>query len=338
MNFTEVDKLLTTDKNICITAHYRPDGDAIGSSMGLYHFLKNKGCENVRVVMPSDFAKNLKWVVDANKIVIHNPDSVKARKAIAKADILFCLDYNEPKRVGGLEEDLVNAKAIKILIDHHPNPDKEFAQHIFSDISYSSTCEMIHFFIENTGNAHLYNQTIAECLYMGILTDTGGFRYATSKRLMETAGYLLEVGVNDSFIINKVFDSNPVDKIMFMGHCLGNQMEVLRNLRTSIIYATEKDFERFNYQPGFTDGIVNQALGIENIVCSVFVSPDKNFTKLSFRSKGNFAVNEIAKKYFNGGGHRNAAGGRSEVSVTETIVKLKTILQEYKDDLLTTKR
>lgn len=338
MNFKAVKQLLDTNNKFCITAHYRPDGDAIGSSMGLFLLLKELGCENVKVVMPSDFAKNLKWIKEVDKVAIFPKNKEDVKNAIDNADVLFCLDFNEPKRVADLETWIRTSKAKKILIDHHPNPDHDFADHVFSDISYSSTCEMIHHFIINTELENYYTADIANSLYTGILTDTGGFRYATSSRLMKTAAYLLEQGADDTSIINHVFDSNPMEKMLFLGHCLANRMEYLPQLRTAIIYATKNDFYKFKHEAGFTDGIVNQPLSIDNMICSIFVSPGDGFTKLSFRSKGDFAVNAIASEYFNGGGHKNAAGGRSEEDVIATVKKLKSLLPKYKEQLISASR
>jgi len=326
MDYVEVKDLLNSAKNIVITTHYRPDGDAVGSSMALFHVLKQLN-KNVTVVFPSGYANFLAWMPDLGENIVYD-DSKESTVSnlITEADVLFSLDYNSPERTNKLSPMLLEAKGQKIIIDHHPEPNMEYANHVFSDISYSSTCEMLYDFFTRCGYDDLINTTVTNCLYTGILTDTGRFKYACSARLMHVVSKLYEKGLEDLKVIDQVFDSEPLTKLQFQSHCILNRMQIFEEKGAAIIYATEEDFKRFKYEPGFTEGLVNYPLQIKGVGFSAFVAPAEKFSKISLRSKGDFAVNSIANEHFNGGGHKNAAGGIYYANVKSTVNALKDII------------
>lgn len=330
----KANKILHFAKSIVIVAHRNPDGDAIGSSLGLYHFLKSVGY-NVTVIMPNDFPKFLKWLPGVDFILIHDTNQNECEEIIEKADIIFTLDFNILERVGdGLKDVLEKAEADFIMIDHHQQPG-DYATVVFSDTSMSSTAEMVFHFIKALNFKADINPEIATCLYAGILTDTGSFRFSsTSPTTHRVIAELMENGANNTLIYQNIFDTQTPDRLKLLGIALEN-MQILPEYRTAFITLSQKELDQNNFRKGDTEGFVNYGLSVENIVFAVIFieNEQEQLTKISFRSSGNFSVNKFARKYFNGGGHNNAAGGRSSLSLDETVKYFISILPRYKDEL-----
>ena len=331
-NLSELKHFLSAPKNIVITAHRNPDGDAIGSSLGLYHYLLKFG-HSVKVIFPSEYPSFLAWMKDAEKVLIYDIEPEESNEFLTKADIVFCLDYNSLDRIDKMGEIIVQQKNIKLaMIDHHLYPDIQ-ADFTISEPSASSTSELVYDFIELLGDLASIDYIIGECLYTGILTDTGSFKYSTSPKLFRVAAHLLELGVDDNKLQDLIFNSMNYKNLRLLGHCLWNRMEVMEEYSTGIIYLTKEDYEEFDIQRGDTEGIVNFLLKLRNVKFAAFVMEQPTIVKISLRSKGDFSVQEIAKKHFKGGGHRNASGGASFVSLKATLRKLKEILPQYKEKL-----
>ena len=336
MTHTEIEKikiLLASPKNIVIVPHKNPDGDAMGSTVGLYHFLKQYN-HNATVISPNDYPNFLKWIPGNNQVLIHDYQTETCNNLIEKADIVFTLDFNALHRTGNMETVLEKSKAIKILIDHHQSPDN-YAQYIYSDVSMSSTCQMVYQFIQMLGDTHLIDSNIASCLYLGIMTDTGSFRFpCTTSNTHIIVADLIEKGANSAYIHNQVYDTNSYERLQLLG-CALNNLKVIPELRTAYITLTQDELNKYNFKKGDTEGVVNYGLSLENIVFAVIFIEDKQegIIKISLRSKGNFSVNDFSRAHFNGGGHINAAGGRSDVSLNDTINKFIAILPDYSNAL-----
>jgi phosphoesterase RecJ-like protein len=324
-----LDTLLTASQKIVITAHYNPDGDAVGSSLGLFHYLKAKGHE-VFVVLPNEFPDFLTWMPGSNEILFATRDKEIAIQRLKSATIIFSLDYNAPSRTEHMKEALLDNTALKVLIDHHREPE-DFADAILWDIEASSTCELIYRFINYYGDIDLIDQNIAACLYAGIMTDTGSFKYAsTSPETHRIAARLMETGIEASEIHASVFDTNSYSRMQLLGRTLEN-LQVIPEFQTAYTQLTKAELEQFNFVKGDTEGFVNYGLALKGVQFSVIFIENQlePYIKISFRSKGDFDVNTFARKYFNGGGHKNAAGGKSMKNMTETIADFKKALQAY---------
>ncbi|MFL1011888.1 DHH family phosphoesterase [Flavisericum labens] len=321
--------LLATKKKIVIVPHKNPDGDAIGSSLGLCQFLL-KGNHKVHVITPNDFPSFLKWIPGSDAILKYDSQSRICDALINDADIVFTLDFNAFHRTGDMESVLEESKATKIMIDHHQSPD-DYALYTYSDVSMSSTCEMVYHFIDMLGDTNLIDKDIATCLYVGIMTDTGSFRFAsTSSTTHHVVANLIERGANNSEIHNHIFDSNSYESLQLLGRALSN-LKVIPESRTAYITLSQEELNQFNYKKGDTEGVVNYGLSLDGIILAVIFIEDKQegIIKISLRSKGNFSVNEMSRAHFNGGGHINAAGGRSHLSLHETVEKFISILPSY---------
>jgi len=336
MTHTEIEKikiLLASPKNIVIVPHKNPDGDAMGSTVGLYHFLKQYN-HNATVISPNDYPNFLKWIPGNNQVLIHDYQTETCNNLIEKADVIFTLDFNALHRTGNMETVLEKSKAIKILIDHHQSPDN-YAQYIYSDVSMSSTCQMVYQFIHLLGDTHLIDSNIASCLYLGIMTDTGSFRFpCTTSNTHIIVADLIEKGANSAYIHNQVYDTNSYERLQLLG-CALNNLKVIPELRTAYITLTQDELNKYNFKKGDTEGVVNYGLSLENIIFAAIFIEDKQegIIKISLRSKGNFSVNDFSRAHFNGGGHINAAGGRSDLSLNDTINKFIAILPDYSNAL-----
>ncbi|KPE49489.1 DHH family phosphoesterase [Chryseobacterium indologenes] len=323
----EINTLLTPEKKIVILTHYNPDGDAIGSSLGLKHFLKAKGI-HAEVIVPNDFPKFLKWMPEAKKVIIGEYKRKLAFDMISGADVIFCLDFNSPSRIGILGEWLAKAAAKKILIDHHQQP--ENFDFVYSDTVIPATCQMIYHFIEALNEEHLVNLDIAECLYTGIMTDTGGFRFrSTSAATHRIIANLIEKGADPSVITSNTWDTNTVSRLHLLALVLG-RIEVVNDGKVAVLSLTRNELKEFGFQKGDTEGFVNYGLSIAGVKMSAFFMEDlyEDFIKISFRSKDDVDVNQFSRKYFNGGGHINAAGGKSYGSLEDTINDFKLYLKK----------
>ncbi len=328
-DISSIKQLLSTPKKIVIVAHKNPDGDAIGSSLGLYHYLV-KGNHNVNVIMPNDYPSFLKWIPGNDAVLIHDAQTATCDSLINESDIIFTLDFNAFHRTGNMETALTESNALKIMIDHHQAPD-DYAAYTFSDVSMSSTCEMVYHFINMLGDLDKINSAIATSLYVGIMTDTGSFRFSsTTSTTHRVVADLIEKGANNSEIHNHVFDTNSYERLQLLGCALTN-LKVLPEHRTAFITLSQQELHNFNYKKGDTEGVVNYGLSLDGVVLAAIFIEDRQegIIKISLRSKGNFSVNEMSRAHFEGGGHTNAAGGKSYLSLEKTIEKFISILPSY---------
>lgn len=328
-----IKNLLSTPKQIVIVPHKNPDGDAIGSTLGLYHYLK-KYNHNVMVIAPNDYPDFLKWMPEESKILKYEEQKEEADRLIEKADILFTLDFNALNRIGGMQDVVAKSNAIKIMIDHHQQPD-DYAQFTYSDVSMSSTCEMVYNFIEMLGDTNKVDKDIASCLYTGIMTDTGSFRFpSTTSNTHKIIGSLIEKGANNSEIHNNIYDTNSYDRLQLLGCALSN-LKVLPEYNTAYITLSQEELNTFNFKKGDTEGFVNYGLSLKGIIFAVIFieNQQENIVKISLRSKGEFSVNEFSRAHFEGGGHTNAAGGKSDLTLKDTVEKFISILPSYKNVL-----
>ena len=330
-NIAELKEFLKVPRYLTILSHRNPDGDAIGSSLGLYHFL-NKFGHTVRVILPSEYPPNFGWMPDAEKITIYDIESDVAKDQLEMSDAIFCLDFNALDRIDKVGEIVNFLEVPKVLIDHHLDPEP-FAEYQLSDTTASSTCELVYRFICDLDEKEALDEPIASCLYTGIVTDTGSFRFGTSSRLFKVVADLVELGVDDYSIQDKIFNSLTAKQLHLLGHCLARRMEILPEFNTGIIVLTKQDYEDFDIQRGDTEGIVNYLLMVRNVKMAAFITEQPTIVKISLRSKGDFSVQEIARKYFKGGGHKNASGGFSFKPLNWMVHKLKSVLPEYKDKL-----
>jgi len=336
MRQTEIEKikkLLASPKNIIIVPHKNPDGDAMGSTVGLFHYLKQFN-HNATVISPNDYPNFLKWIPGNNQVLIHDYQTETCNNLIEKADIIFTLDFNALHRAGNMETILEKSKAVKILIDHHQSPDS-YAQYIYSDVNMSSTCQMVYQFIHLLGDTHMIDSNIATCLYLGIMTDTGSFRFpCTTSNTHIIVADLIQKGANSAYIHNQVYDTNSYERLQLLG-CALNNLKVIPESRTAYITLSQDELNKYNFKKGDTEGVVNYGLSLENIVFAAIFIEDKQegIIKISLRSKGNFSVNDFSRAHFNGGGHINAAGGRSDLSLNDTVNKFITILPDYSNAL-----
>ena len=329
---TEVESLfehLLKAETILIFGHKNPDGDSIGSTLALHHFLKTKGI-NSQVIQPDGFPSFLKWMAGTDDILLFEKQPDKVTELINKAEVIFNLDYNDQTRVGKeLGQLLGQSDATKVMIDHHQQPD-DFAQFTFSDVNSCSTAQLVYEFIEANGDLGLINETIGNCIYTGILTDTGSFRFpSVTPKTHLIASDLISRGVVHSNIHEKIYDINTPERLKLLGYTLNNKLEVLPEINTAIISLTKEEMLAHKTQKGYTEGFVNTALSILGINIAVFVKEDNHIVKISFRSKGDIHVNEFSKQHFGGGGHINAAGGASNLSVEETVNKIKKELPAF---------
>ncbi len=329
-----ISKLLETPKRIVIVSHRNPDGDAYGSSLALFHFLKNKK-QKVTVISPNDCPTFLKWLPGQEEIVLFEKEKEKATKILEEAEIVFTLDFNAFHRTGEkMQKVLEQITPIFIMIDHHQMPD-DYAKYRYSDVEKCSTCEMIFDFIEWLGELDQIDVKIATCIYTGIMTDTGSFRFnSTTSRTHKIAAKLLEIGADNSKIYNQVMDVNSYNRMQLLGQALAN-MKVEEECMTAYITLSQYELNKYRFEKGDTEGFVNYALSLKGIIFAVIFIEDKKqgIIKMSLRSKGKFSVNEFARAHFNGGGHTNAAGGRSEKTLYKTVKQFLEILPKYKSEI-----
>ena len=327
--------VLKDHENIVITSHRNPDGDAVGSSLALMHWLRKRG-HNVKVILPSEYPNFLAWMDGVAEIIVHDNEAEKANELVHAADHIFCLDFNSLERIDRLGEEVAKVDCPITMIDHHLAP-KDFDTYRLHDTAASSTCELIYRFIaevfDDTANLTV---TIGECILTGILTDTGSFKYATSPELFRIVASLIELGVSDYKLQDYIFNCQHEKNLRLLGHCLKNRMQIFDEYHTGLIYLSKKDYEDFDIQRGDTEGIVNYMLKIQNIVFAVFITEQPNIVKLSFRSKGTFSVEEFSKAHFKGGGHKNASGGYSFKGLRGTINQFKAVLPQYEAALKNT--
>ncbi len=318
-DIAEIKERLASPARIVTTTHQRPDGDAMGTSLGLAHFLRRMGHE-VTVIAPTDYPPNLKWLPGTEDVIIGPEQPDETVEAIEKADIVFSLDYNDLKRIEPFDKAAANTSGVKIMIDHHMYP-KDFYDLAYWDDTASSAAEMVYRLIMEMGKGDLIDLDIATCLYTGVMTDTGSFRFPnTTPAVHQMAAHLMKVGIKASDIQEQVFNNDSEKRLRLIGHCLTNRLEVLPFYHTAYITITKEDVEKFSVGTGDTEGLVNYPLSLQGIRFAVLMIEKDGMVKMSFRSRGNFAANEFAKN-FNGGGHFHAAGGRSLESMEDTQKK-----------------
>ena len=338
MNITEIKEikdLLSSPKKIVIVPHRNPDGDAMGASLAMYNFLINLGHE-ATVVAPNDYPDFLKWLPNSKQALKFDMQNRQAKKAIEESSIIFLLDFNALHRVGSdMENTLKNYNGTYIMIDHHQQPD-DVAKYLFSDTSICSTCQMVYHFLEKLDAVSQINKEIATSLYTGIMTDTGSFRFAsTTSTTHRIIADLIDKGAENAKIHNNVYDTNSFDRLQLLGKSLSN-MVVIKDMNTAYITLSQSELDEFNYQKGDTEGVVNYALSVDGVIFAAIFIEDKeqSIVKISLRSKGTFSVNKFARNHFDGGGHDNAAGGRSNLTLDETVAKFLTTLPNYQSELL----
>ena len=326
-------RLLASPKKIVIVGHKNPDGDAVGSTSALSLFLKSQG-HDTQVIVPNDFPEFLKWMPASDEILIYNQNTEQANQLITGADIICTLDFNSFTRVGDMEEALTKATADFIMIDHHQSP-SDYAVLTYSDTAMGSTCEMVYHFIEAMGEARHISEAIATNIYTGIMTDTGSFRFAsTTAKTHNVIAHLKNTGIKHHLIHEHVYDSSSPERLKLLGIALNN-MQIFPEFNTAFISLSQNELDDNKFQKGDTEGFVNYALSVKGIVfAAIFIEDRKNnITKISLRSKGDFNVNLVSRKHFHGGGHNNAAGGKSDLNIEETIRYFISILPQYKDQL-----
>lgn len=328
----EIHQLLEKPAKIVLVGHQNPDGDAIGSTLGLAIYLQQYG-HQVQVIVPNDFPQFLKWLPQAENILIYESKTDDAKHFIADADILFILDFNATHRAGKVNEALNDFRGIKVMIDHHQQP-SDYADLVISDTSMSSTCEMVYHFI-GSKNPNAVNRDIATCLYLGIMTDTGSFKFSiTTSTTHRVAAQLIEKGAANTKIHQLVYDTNRLESLKLLGRALQN-LKIVSHLNTAYITLSQEDLDACNYQKGDTEGIVNYALSLQDVVFAAIFIERKNegLIKISLRSKSDFDVNLFSRNHFGGGGHKNAAGGKSDISLIETECHFLSIIEDYKNEL-----
>ncbi|HKO75860.1 MAG TPA: bifunctional oligoribonuclease/PAP phosphatase NrnA [Flavobacterium sp.] len=322
--------LLSTPKKIAIIPHRGPDGDAMGSTLALYHFLL-KNNHYPTVISPNDFPDFLAWMPGSETVKIYEKDKEACTKILEESEVVFTLDFNALHRVGEMEQVLEKLTAPFIMIDHHQKPDN-YATHTYSDVAFGSTCEMVYNFISFLDKKQDLDKTIATCIYTGILTDSGSFRFPkTTGTTHRIIAELIDLGVENTLIPTLLFDNSSYNRLQLLGRALQN-MKVMIDHKTSYTSLTQEELNSFDYVKGDTEGIVNYGLSIKGIVfTAIFIeNKEEGIIKISFRSQGDFDVNQFARDYFQGGGHSNAAGGKSEVSMEETLHKFESLVQKLK--------
>lgn len=325
--------LLEQPKKAVILMHHKPDADALGSSLGLAGYLKKKG-HSVTVISPSDYASFLSWMPGNEEVAVFSPQTMAAAsRAIADAGLIFCLDFSNLKRINELGEMVRHSKARKVLIDHHLEPE-QFADFVQWDETAASTAELVYELIVALGDRAAIDTAIAECLYAGLMTDTGGFRHGnTSYKVFTVAADLVALGANPSKISKLIYDNNSLERLRLMGYVLSQKLQVIPEFHTAYIVLTKDELKDFGSQTGDTEGLVNYGLSVKGIILSVLIHERHDNIKLSFRSLGDFSVNELAKKHFQGGGHKNAAGGQANAPLDETLRKFLDLLPQYRNQL-----
>ncbi len=314
--------------DIAIISHVNPDGDAVGSSLSLYHYFRKTG-RNVNVILPNQCPDFLRWLPGNNDILIFNKKQSAAVDAIEKAGLIFILDFNTPSRADKAQELITGSDAFKIMIDHHPQPD-DFADVIICDVLASSTAELVFRFIESAGDPKLVDRVIATCLYAGIMSDTGSFNYNSSQpETYRVLSELLKRGIDKDHIYSMIYDNYSENRLRLLGYCLESKMVVLPEHKTAYMSLSLAEKKKYKYIRGDAEGFVNYPLSVKGVIFVAFFMENDDHVKISFRSKGGIDSNIFAKENFDGGGHVNASGGESKLSLDDTINKFVSLLPEY---------
>ncbi len=327
---------ISRPRKAVIITHFKPDADALGSSLGLAGFLKKKG-HKVQVITPSDYPHFLTWMPGNDEVLALPKESgdleKKAAELIAKANVIFCLDFSGLARINVLGDMVKKSKAKKVLIDHHLEPEK-FADFVQWDELSASTSGLVFELIKELDEESQVDEGIANCLYAGLMTDTGGFRHNnTTQKEFLMASELVGMGANPSEVARLIYDNSTLERLRLTGYVLSENLHVLPEYRTAYMTISSAELKKFGSQTGDTEGLVNYGLSISGIRLAVLMYDRKDEIKLSLRSTGNFSVNEFARKHFEGGGHKNASGGSSRLTLDQTLQKFLALLPEYKEQL-----
>jgi phosphoesterase RecJ-like protein len=330
LDLAALTELLASPQKIVITTHHKPDGDAMGSSLGLYNYLIQQG-HHTTVVTPTDYPDFLSWMPGNEEVIVYTEQTEKSAQLIANANIIFCLDFNALGRINEMGVLVGESKAYKIMIDHHLDPE-DFDDYRHWDINACAAAQLVYgFLVDQLKHPELISKDVATCLYTGIMTDSASFRLPnTSSAVHRIVADLIDAGAVNWRIHELIYNSATEGRLRFLGHCLANCLEILPEYHTAIIAVSKADLEKYDVDTGDTEGVVNYALSMGNIKLGAFIVDRGDKVKLSLRSKGEFPANEICKKYFSGGGHRNAAGGTSTDSLEQVVQQFKTLLPEYK--------
>ncbi len=333
-NIRAFKEFLSVPRKVVIITHFKPDADALGSALGLSGYL-GKDDHAVTVITPSDYPDFLTWMPGNDNVVIFTRDKVETcEKLIVSADLVVCVDFSSLKRINELGEMVAKSNAKTALIDHHLEPEK-FADFEQWDDTAASTAELVYALIIELQGESKVDADVANCLYAGLMTDTGSFRHSnTTRKVFETAAALVGHGADPARVSKLIYDTNTLERMRLMGFVLNERLNVIPEFRTAYIALRMEDLKRYSSQTGDTEGLVNFGLSIKNIKLAVLISERKDHVKLSFRSLGNFSVNDMARKHFDGGGHKNAAGGQATLSFDETLKKFLRLLPEYESQLL----
>ncbi len=322
----EVSKILTKDKEILITGHFNPDGDSLGGSLGLFHTLKNAGFK-VSIMMPSDLPGFMKWLPGAEDIFLYNKKT--SLQAVNEADIIFYVDFNDESRTEFAAADLKNSKAVKVMLDHHPQP-SEAIDFIFSDTEMSSASEIVFRFIEMMNFKKYLDKDAATCIFTGIMTDTLNFSVNSSlPETFKVISELLKFGIDKDKIYDKVNNNFSLKRLKLIGYLLYEKMKIVPEVSFSYMMISKEELRKFDFQAGDHEGIVNMPLSVSNVNVSLIAIENDDFIKISLRSKEDYDVNLFSRKYFNGGGHKNAAGGRIYKAYAETEKYIIESAKEY---------
>jgi len=329
---TKVKKAIDSVDKIVIVSHVGPDGDAMGSTLALWHYLMTIEKEPV-VIVPTAFASFLSWLPGSECVLVYEDQKEKSDELIAEAELIFTLDFNQASRMAKMADAVINAPAPKILVDHHLHPG-DFPKIAVSYPEISSTSELIFRLICRMGDFSQINLACAECIYTGMMTDTGGFTYnSNGQEIYIIIAELIKLGVDKDDIYRKVFNTYSADRLRLMGFCLYNKMKVYPEYRAALITLTSAELKQFNFTNGDAEGFVNIPLSIQGVDFSVFMREDTDKIKISLRSQGTFPANKVAADLFNGGGHLNASGGESYMPLEETVAKFEEALPDYRDFL-----
>jgi phosphoesterase RecJ-like protein len=325
---------LSVPKNIVIIPHRNPDGDAMGSTLALCQYFKSKK-HTATVVAPNEHPAFLDWLPNSKEVILFDKQNTQAKRAINDSDIIFLLDFNALHRVGDDMAKTLNEYANDFaMIDHHQQPDS-VATYLYSDTSICSTAQMVYHFLEMLDDTKSITKDIATCIYTGIMTDTGSFRFrSTTSTTHKIIANLIDKGAENDKIHNQVYDANSYNRLLLLGQSLTN-LKAFPEYKTAFITLSDEEKKKYGYQKGDTEGIVNYALSLKDIIfAAIFIEDvEQKIIKISFRSKGDFSVNQFARTYFNGGGHDNASGGKSDVSLEDTVAYFTSLLPNYKQEL-----
>lgn len=325
--------LLNTNSKVSIIGHKNPDGDALGSTLGLSIFLKELGISS-QVIMPNGFPEFLKWLPGIDTVLCYDSDKTECEKILQKSDFVFTLDFNNLDRTGSLGEFLKTLNTSFVMIDHHQEP-SDYASFMLVDTQVASTCELIHEFVTTEYSEVEIKADVASCLYTGIMTDTGSFRFpSTTSKTHRIIANLIDAGANNSQIHQAIYDNNEESRLHLLGKALQN-LKVLRDFSTAYTFLSQQDLDANGFKKGDTEGFVNYALSLKGIKFAViFIEHNaEDIVKISFRSIGDFDVNAFARAHYKGGGHKNAAGGKSDLDLNSTLIEFENTLNTYKETL-----